>query len=55
MIFARAVFNLADYYESRGEVFQAIKVLEYLNAARVPSASEAKRRIARLKEKGNFR
>lgn len=55
VIFARAVFNLADYYESRGEVFQAIKVLEYLNAARVPSASEAKRRIARLKEKGNFR
>lgn len=55
VIFARAVFNLADYYESRGEVRQAIKVLEYLDAARVPSANEARRRIARLKEKGGFR
>ena len=54
VIFARAVFNLADYYESRGEVRQAIKVLEYLDAARVSSAIEAKRRIARLKEKGGF-
>ena len=55
VIFARAVMNLADYYESRGEVRQAIKVLEYLVAARVPSADVARRRILRLKEKDGFR
>lgn len=55
VIFARAALNLADYYESRGEVRQAIKILDYLVAARVPSMDEAKRRIERLKEKGDFR
>lgn len=55
VLFARAAFNLADYFESRGEVRQAVKVLEYLVAARVPSADEAKRRIGRLKEKGDFK
>lgn len=53
--FARAAFSLADYYEARGESRQAARVLDYLVAARVPSADEAKRRILRLKEKGGFR
>ena len=53
--FARAAFSLADYYEARGESRQAARVLDYLVAARVPSADEAKRRIQRLKEKGGFR
>ncbi len=52
--FARAAFILADYYESRGEPRQAVQMLEYLVAARVPSADEAKRRIRRLKERGGF-
>ncbi|MGN0847528.1 MAG: hypothetical protein ACI4RA_09125 [Kiritimatiellia bacterium] len=52
--FARAAFILADYHESRGELRQAVKMLEYLVAARVSSADEAKRRIRRLKEKGGF-
>ncbi len=53
--FARAAFSLADYYEARGESRQAARVLDYLVAARVPSADEAKRRIQRLKEKGDFK
>lgn len=53
--FARAAFILADYYESRGEARQAVRMLEYLVAARVPSADEARRRIARLKGKEDFR
>lgn len=53
--FARAAFALADYYETRGELRQAARVLDYLVATRVPSADEAKRRMARLKEKGGFR
>lgn len=52
--FARAAFILADYYESRGELRQAARMLKYLVAARVPSAEEAERRIGRLKERGGF-
>ncbi len=52
--FARAAFILADYYESRGEPRQAVRMLKYLVAAQVPSADEAKRRIRRLKERGGF-
>lgn len=52
--FARAAFTLADYYETRGEPRQAVQVLGYLVAARVASADEARRRIARIKEKGGL-
>ena len=47
--FTRAVFILADYYEARGEVRPAIRVLEYL--AGVPAAREARKRIQRLEAK----
>jgi hypothetical protein len=49
--FTRAVFILADYYESRGEVRPAIRVLDYLVKTGVPAAREARQRIQRLEEK----
>ena len=52
--FSRAVYNLADYYESRGELQQAVRMLEYLVRAGLPAKDEARRRIAQLKEKGGF-
>ena len=52
--FSRAVYNLADHYESRGELQQAARMLEYLVRAGLPAKDEARRRIARLKEKGGF-
>lgn len=48
---ARAVFILADHYEGRGELDQAIRVLGHLENAALPSSDEARRRIARLKER----
>ncbi len=48
---ARAVFILADHYEGRGELDQAIRVLGHLEDAALPSSDEARRRIARLKER----
>ena len=53
--FVRAAYNLADYYESRGELRQAARMLEYVVRAGLPARGEARRRIARLKEKGGFR
>ena len=53
--FSRAVYNLADHYESRGELRQAVRMLEYLVRAGLPARDEARRRIAQLKEKGGFR
>ncbi len=53
--FSRAVYILADHYESRSELEQAISMLEYLVRAGLPAKEEAKRRIARLKEKGGLR
>lgn len=52
--FSRAVFRLADEMESRGESYQAVRVLELLVASDVPAASEAARRIERMKKKGNY-
>lgn len=49
--FTRAVFILADGYEARGEVRQAIRVLDYLVKTGVPAAREARQRIQRLEEK----
>ena len=51
-VFSRAAFRLAEEYESRGRVFQAIRVLELVVASRVPAADEASRRIERLGRKG---
>jgi len=53
--FSRAVYILADHYESRGELEQAISILEYLVRAGLPSKEEANNRIARLKEKGGLK
>lgn len=53
--FSRAVYNLADHYESRGELQQAARMLEYIVRASLPAKDEARRRIARLKEKGGFK
>ena len=47
--FTRAVFILADYYEARGEVRPAIRVLQYLTG--VPAEREARHRIQRLEAK----
>ena len=49
--FTRAVFILADYYESRGEMRPAIRVLDYLVKTGVSAAREARQRIKRLEEK----
>ena len=53
-VFARAAFILSEYYEARNLPRQAEKLLSYVVAAKVPGADEAKRRIARLKEKGGL-
>ena len=53
--FSRAVYNLADHYESRGELQQAARMLEYIVRASLPAKDEARRRIAQLKEKGGFK
>ena len=50
--YTRAVFILADYYESRAEIPQAIRMLnDYLVKMGVPAAREARLRIQRLEEK----
>lgn len=51
-VFARAAFILADYYEARGDLNRAEKILSYVVAARVPAAEEASRRIRRQKVEG---
>ena len=53
--FSRAVYILADHYESRGELEQAISMLAYLVRAGLPAKEEAKRRISQLKEKGGLK
>ena len=53
--FSRAVYILADHYESRGELEQAVSMLAYLVRAGLPAKEEAKRRITRLKEKGGLK
>ena len=50
--FTRAAIILADYYESRGEARQAVRVLEYLVKTGVPAAREARRRIEQMERKG---
>ena len=50
--FTRAAFILADYYASRGEGRQAVRVLDYLVKTGVPAAREARRRIEQIERKG---
>ena len=52
--FSRAAFRLADEYESRGRAQQAANILELVEKSDVPAAVEARRRIERIKMKGNF-
>ena len=52
--FSRSAFRLADEYESRGNDYQAINVLELLATSDVPAAGEARKRIDRISMKGGF-
>ncbi len=53
-VFSRAAFRLAEEFESRGEVFQAVQILELVVKSDVPAAAEAARRIERMRQKGNI-
>lgn len=54
--FARAAFRLADEFERRGEDRQAMNVLSLVSSSGVRAVQgEVKRRLARLKEKGNVK
>lgn len=52
--FSRAAFRLADEFEGRGETYQAMRILELIVASDVPAATEATRRLERMRKKGNF-
>ena len=52
--FSRAVFRLADEFESRGRDFQAMHVLGLAATSDVPAAAEAQKRIERIRSKGRF-
>lgn len=52
-LFARAVFTLADYYESRGQVKAAENVLKHLLNTGAEEQDVARRRLMRLREKGD--
>ncbi len=53
--FARAVFSLADEYESRGQDEKAKNILRLLIRSDVESSEqEARRRLRRIKQKGSF-
>jgi len=53
-MFARAAFRLAEEYEGRGHVRQAVHVLDLVRTSDVQAASEAANRIDRLTKKGMF-
>lgn len=53
--FVRAAFHLADDYEGRGKVLQAVNVLELAATSGVPASEEAKKRIQRIKKQGKER
>ncbi len=54
--FARAAFRLADEFERRGEDKRAEKVLKLVASSGITTAgAEVKRRLTRLKEKGNVK
>ncbi|MBP5285626.1 MAG: tetratricopeptide repeat protein [Kiritimatiellae bacterium] len=51
--FSRAAFRLAEEFAGRGNDFQAISVLELVKTSDAPAATEAAKRIERLKRKGD--
>ena len=53
-VFSRAAFRLAEEFESRGETFQAVQILDLVVKSDVPAAAEAARRIERIRKKGNI-
>ena len=52
--FSRAAFRLVDEFESRGNEFQTVRVLELVAESDVPAASAAAKRIERISKKGRF-
>ena len=52
--FSRAALRVADEFESRGRVGQAVQVLRLLATSDVPAADEAVRRISRIESKGRL-
>lgn len=52
--FARAAFRLAEEYESRGRIRQAVHVLDLVRTSDVQAAGEAANRIDRLTKKGRL-
>lgn len=50
--YTRAAFALADYYESKGKLRQAVNMLRHVVRSGLPVAEEAGKRIVRLKAKG---
>ena len=53
-VFSRAAFRLADEFESRGEAYQAMRILDLVVVSDVPAATEAKRRIEKIRKKGTI-
>jgi len=53
--YVRAAFALSDYKVARGDLQAAAQVLREVSASGIPAAAEAKKRLKRLKEKGNIR
>lgn len=52
--FTRAAFRIADHYESRGNDYQALRILDIVAGSDVPAANEAVKRIAAIRKKGNI-
>jgi len=50
--FARAAFRLADEYESRGRIRQAVHVLDLVRTSDVQASGEAANRIEKMTQKG---
>lgn len=50
--YTRAAFALADHYEDKGGLQQAVNILRHVVRSRLPAAEEAGKRIAKLKMKG---
>ena len=54
-VFSKAAFRLADEFERRGSDKQAVAVLDLVAESDSTAAEEARKRIRRLKEKGDIR
>jgi len=53
--FVRAAFALVDHKLARGDLQAAAQVLKEVVSSGIPAAAEAKKRLKRLKERGNVR